>query len=290
MRKMKQTALATTLLLFGCVPDFDTGNQGISLLGVVNLPETDCDFEGEAPPVISDSLVLDLAVSETLRIPVAMRNDWHDTLSLKQMDLRWECDSLGFGAGLSPLFVPSFDAASPFCLDSRSTTGDFVGFDVIALTGAPILQGENGVGWAEIIPAQLGQALIQTIDLGVLADVCVQEQRTSNCPEFVDLYQQAGGGSNVDDLIVRQYASYAFMDGRHRLSDQSMPPQLSSGYKMQLRALSRAEDSEHDSVFSNEMIQLVEICRNCGNLIQSDPPSRAPRDGFDCYYDQDQPR
>ena len=288
MNEMLQRTFLLSLLANACVPDFGTGNQDLTIVGVASSTVAACQFGTGTPPVVGDAIVLDLASSDSLRFPIVVRNDSNDPIAFKNMDLRFECDSAGFSGSVGPLYVPSFDVHQPFCLDSRQETANFVGFDVVALSGPPLSPGETGVVWAQIISDALGRGIEQTIDLGVGADVCVEEERFDGCPEFDEIYLELASSSTGDDLL--RYAPFAFMDGSHELGEQTTPPPLSAGLRLQVRAVLRGENNRHDSIFSNELIHVIELCRNCGEILPGTPPTRAPRTGFECYYDPTIPR
>lgn len=288
MNEMIQRTSLLFLFANACVPDFGTGNQDLTILGVASSTLAACQFDTGMPPVIGDAIVLDLASSDSLRLPIVVRNDSNDPIAFKNIDLRFECDVAGFSAGVGPLYVPSFSSAQPFCLDSRLETSNFVGFDVLELSGAPLSSGDTGVVWAQIIPDMLGRGIEQTIDLGLRADACVEEDRLDDCPEFDELYLDLAGSSSAEDLL--RYAPFAFMDGSHELAEQTTPRPLSSGLRLQVRAILRAENNRHDGVFSNELIHVIELCRNCGEVVPGTPPTRAARTGFECYYDPTIPR
>jgi hypothetical protein len=292
MHEMNTMLLRTTLLYLlatACVPDFGSGNRGLTILGVASSTIAACQFDDGLPPVIGDAIVLDLASSESLRLPLVVRNDWDDPVALKNMDFRFECDVIGFSGPVGPIFVPTFSINQPFCLDTRDESTDFVGFDVIALSGVPLSPGETGVIWAEIIPSHLGRGLEAMADLALLAVPCRDADHVDDCRPFEEAYAEVGGLTNIGDAAQR-YAAYAPMDGSYRLEEQVDPPTLSSGVRMQVRGLLRGEDNRHDGIFSNELIHIVEICRNCGEVVPGTPPTRAPRTGFECYYDPSVPR
>ncbi len=45
-----------------------------------------------------------------------------------------------------------------------------------------------------------------------------------------------------------------------------------------------------DFAITNEVLQSVEFCRNCGEVSTSTPTVRLPREGFECYHSSSGPR
>lgn len=283
---MNKTLLLLSLFAAGCVPDFGSSNLGLATIGVASSSVAACRFDGgDLPGPLSDAIVLDLAISHTLRFPVLVRNEWDVPVAVKSMDLRWECNATGF-TNTPSLIVPAYSLQDPFCLDTLSGGGNFVGFDIIDATSAPVLPGETRVAWAEVVPRALGDGILQTIDLAIAASRC---RDADDCAGYQAILTDLGVSPPIDPTLRDQFASFASMDGTFGLEEMSSPPVLGSGYQMQLHGVVRAETDDGDPVYSNEVIHTVEFCRNCGALI-GPPPGRAPRGGFECYYDQSVPR
>ncbi len=274
----------------GCVPDFGTAHVELAILGVASSTAAACQFGQGTPPVLSDAVVFDLAASEKLRLPLVVRNDWGSTISVKEMDVAWDCNAVGFMQGAGTLYVPSFSLDVPFCRDTHHPNDPFVGWDVVATTGAPIEPGATGVVWVEVVPSTLGEALGESLDLAVLANICEDgnlnnvDLSTPACQAFAARLDEVLPGAPVGQTLVSRYARYAFADGAFALEGDPNPPMFGTGVRLQLRGLVRGE-SGSDDIFSNEIIQAIDICRNCGALQSTTPATRAPRAGFECYYE-----
>lgn len=285
-----QILVLTGIAGVACVPDFGTAHVELAILGVASSTVAACQFGPGTPPVLSDALVFDLAASEKLRLPLVVRNDWGSTIAVKEMDLSWDCNATGFMLGVSPLYVPSFSVDVPFCRDTHNPDAPFVGWDVVATTGAPIEPGATGIVWVEIVPSALGEAMSEALELAVLANVCEDgnlngvDLSTPECQALATRLGEVVPGAPVGQTLVSRYARYAFADGDFALQGDPNPPALGTGVRLQLRGLVRGE-SGSDDIFSNEIIQAVDICRNCGVLQSTTPATRAPRDGFACYYE-----
>lgn len=286
------------VLLFGsasvaCIPTFGTGNVGLAVLGVASSSVAECQFGAATPPLLSDRIVFDLAASERLRLPLVVRNDWHSTVAVKDMDFSWDCSSVGFMNGATSLYVARHDLDKSFCRETHDPNGQYVGFDVVAATGAPIEPGATGVVWVEIVPSELGRDFLDSLDLAVLADTCLDGNHsvhafdTPECQAFAARLDEVAG--RVHPTYVSTFARFASADGNHRLDEEPAPPTLGSGLDLQVRGLIRGLSGD-DEVLSNEIIQGVELCRNCGGLIPGSPPTRAARTGFECYYEPASPR
>jgi hypothetical protein len=285
-----QILVLTGIAGVACVPDFGTAHVELAILGVASSTVAACQFGPGTPPVLSDALVFDLAASEKLRLPLVVRNDWGSTIAVKEMDLSWDCNANGFSPGEGPLFVPSHDLDVPFCRDTHQPNRPFIGWDVVATTGAPIEPGATGVVWVEIVPSALGEAMSESMDLAVLANVCEDgnfhgvDLSSPECQALASRLDEVLPGASINNTRVSRYARYAFADGDFALEGDPNPPMFGTGLRLQLRGLVRGE-SGNDDIFSNEIIQAVDICRNCGVVQSTTPATRAPRDGFACYYE-----
>jgi hypothetical protein len=227
------------------------------------------------------SLYLVLKVENTLQPNTIMIDTepdqaiaYNESVSPLRFDYRWECDTIGFGSDLGPLFVPQFSVNQPFCLDSRDeTSGDFVGFDVIPATGGAIPAG--GTGGVEIrpIPAQLGLALYDMFTLAALAQACcmstegcsgVESGVTMECARLQSLFNDVGILQNQVEAAQR-YRPFALFDG-------SVPPTNmfpSNTYPLRLRGVLEGVTSSGTTVTSNEWAQDIGIGRNLDIVAQT---------------------
>ncbi len=292
--------LLSSIAGVGCVPDFGTQNVGLTVLGVASVgvgssTAATCAIDPGTPPLLSDGIVFDLATSDRLRLPLVVRNDWSETVAVTALDFRWVCNSNGFMNGVPALRIPSLGQQGPFCQETHDPDGFYLGFDVVAATGAPIEPGATGVIWVEVIPSVLGQGMIESFDLAVLAAACLDGEQyftdpnTPECQAYAARLDEVLPGAMINQRDAPIFASYAFADGNYGLADHPSPPALGTGLRLQLRGLLAAV-AGNDDVYSNEVIQLVEICRNCGALQSGPPLTREPRAGFECYYDPTTPQ
>jgi hypothetical protein len=289
MRKLMPVLAAAALPFMGC----DAPDASLVILGVVppmqmedmtNMTVT-CTYDaGEEESVVDISidvaqqlsLFLVLRVMNTLQPTMVEIDDsppqgimYSEAVSPLRFDYRWECDTIGFGSDLGPLFVPQFSVNQPFCLDSRDETGgDFVGFDVIPATGGTIPA--NGVGGVEIrpIPAQLGLALYDMFTLAALAQGCcmstegcagVETGANMDCSRLQALFNDIGILQNQVEATQR-YRPFALFDG-------AVPPTdvfPSNTYPLRLRGVLEGVTSSGDTVTSNEWSQNIGIGRNLG--------------------------
>lgn len=280
------------VLFFGaagaaCVPPFGTGNVGLAVLGVASSSVAPCQFGSGTPPLLSDRVVLDLAATDQLRLPLVVRNDWHSTIAAKDMDLGWDCNAVGFMNGAAPLYVPGHSLDAPFCRDTNHPNDPYTGLDVVGATGAPIEPGATGVVWVEVVPSELGQNMLESLELAVLAHACLDGEPYVNvldtpaCQAFAARHVEIVG--TVHPSHASKYGHFAHADGNHGLDQDPAPPALGSGLDLQVRGYLRGQ-AGNDDVLSNEIIQAVEICRNCGALQSGTPVTRGARTGYACYY------
>lgn len=190
-----------------------------------------------------------------------------------RLDFRWECDSNGFTAGQGPLFLPQFSVNQPFCLDNRSQTGDFVGFDQVAATGGATEPSGEGLVIFRPIPAQLGLAIDEVFQLAGLANACCMEvggdceavvnantTGTGSCRNLQDLFNAVGDGSLQANqpAAVRRWQPFSIYNGM-------TPPIVDlATYPMRLRGRFEFITGSGSMLTSNEILHEVSVCRACG--------------------------
>ncbi|MBI4817624.1 MAG: hypothetical protein HY791_15285 [Deltaproteobacteria bacterium] len=251
-------------------------------------------------------IVLDLGYSKTFRLPLIVENGLkegdfsvgggsnerrsverfpHDVRPVR-FEIRWECDSQGFSSDLEALIVPAFHPTLPFCLDRRADVNqEFVGFDVVEARGRSIEPQAPGLAIAGVVPYQLGVAFDDALRVAVLADRCCRVpgsncdgQNTSDpaCAELEDIFATIAPGelsvastqANTPSRDLIRFRPFAIFDGNYI---QSIDPRYEESaqspfYMLRLRGVLESVNPVGESLLSDEIVQAVGLCKNCGNL------------------------
>lgn len=289
MRKLSIVCLSFFAL--SCSEVFE---NGLSLERAL-LPDDDqeCVFSPEG--AVLGSVVYDAYFQRTLNLVFAVRNLLQggsieftednavpDTFNIPgsvtpvRMDVAWECDSNGFGAGLSPLYLPHFSATDPFCAPERNA--DFEGRDVVPVVAGSIAPEESSVVFVELINGQLGEAIRDTLGMASRADACcsadpqgcedevlAQKANDPACTELQSLFDGAAGPgvlsaqSQTDVDRFRPFAVYDY-------SDRPRPPLQRVGPSYFMRVVGTLEGVTPDGrlVTAAPYPQTISICARCG--------------------------
>jgi hypothetical protein len=215
-----------------------------------------------------------------------------------RFDLRWECDSTGFSADLGPFFLPQFSVDAPFCVDRRSETDSFVGFDTVPAEGASI--GPNGgLGIVSIRPitAQLGAAINDAFEMASLGNRCcdatagcdpnrlAQEVNnpSSSCFTLQQVFDRVAGpgvlsAQNISD--IQKWRPYSIFDrsvtnvpAEPEVLDPQNPTVVTlvtnqargPMFPMRMRGVLEGVTDDGNTIPSNETAVEIGLCRNgCG--------------------------
>lgn len=191
-----------------------------------------------------------------------------ESITPLRFDYRWECDSIGFGSDLGPMYLPQFSVNQPFCLDNRDdTTRNFVGFDVIPATGSTIMPGSFGTVEVRVVPAQLGIAVNDMFALAELAQGCcdstdgcagVENGANAACNNLAAFFNDVGILQNQTEAAQR-YRPFSLFDGNTPPSNAGLPTPY---YPMRLRGVLEGVTGSGDLVTSNEWAQDIGFGRN----------------------------
>jgi hypothetical protein len=163
-----------------------------------------CEYSGDLGATRLISSRLDTAASFTLDVSLLVQNNLANTandissggtelkidhlnsLTPLRYSLQWECDNTAFSGGGGGLIVPHFDAEKPFCYDTRNaqSSGAFDEFDVVPVSGFPVLPLESAAWNAQLIPPEFGQHLQDAFEIAKLADDCCGQ--TDSCSGITD--------------------------------------------------------------------------------------------------------
>ena len=257
-------------------PDFDmnTGACMFDPMSEVSLLNISMDVANQL------TLFLVLRVQNTIQPSMHMIDSMPDDeftyaehITPVRFDYRWECDAIGFGADLGPMFLPQFSVNQPFCLDERDeTTRSFVGFDVITASGGAIAPGSFGGVQIRPVPAQLGIAVFDMFSLAALAQGCcdspdgcagVDNGANQACNDLSAAFNDVGIANHLEGAL--QYRPFSLFDG-------NTPPtggpggtgQPTPSYTMRMRGVLEGVTGSGDLVTSNEWAQDIGFGRNTG--------------------------
>jgi hypothetical protein len=190
-----RTLGALAVALTGC------NNPDIGLVplfveaGQLDTTNGGCTFESTETSKQLLGIQLDVAVQQRLGLIVIARNDLSpgvttvdrlpgedfpsvNSLRPVRFDYSWECDSHEFLTGLPPIVVPAH-FNQPFCYDNQEDTDEFVGTEVISVTG-PALAPGGGTGGIQTraVSVQTAEQLNETFTLARSAEDCCKEDPT----------------------------------------------------------------------------------------------------------------
>jgi hypothetical protein len=334
---------STVFLAFGLTCGCGVSSTELTIEGVLfpmSMGGT-CSFPiaGPAAATLAGPMVFDTARSLSTHMPLNVENRLdnlnHDltsgkpdpsvvnnvnTVSPLRMDIRWECDSIGFRADLGPLVVPAFDFVKPFCLDKRSqTTSTFVGLDVIPASGDTIPPGDNW-GMVDItpIPYELGQALDELFTVAAYADDCCRNSQDcsgtgqAGCGMAGPGVQCAAGCSCclVDKLFATldknqmqrtpfsqgtpqnkdlvRFAPFAEFNGDYwvknvETANGGTPREVGDEYQMRMRGVLEGVISDGTLVSSDQFAWEFDLCKQCGAYDAMTHTRLAHPASNDCY-------
>lgn len=193
-------------------------------------------------------------------------------VSPRRFDFRWECDSNGFSAGRGPLFLPAFSVDNPFCLDTRDeANADFVGFDTVDASGAPVAPGQTGIWGFDAITAELDEAFDQAFRLAELSDDCCELAggNCQNAPTFAAVGACAELQATLDSIVPgrlsvqdpatldiwRPYVLFTLQGTLDRNET------VVADFSMRLRGIYEGITDAGDMITSAELLRNIGICK-----------------------------
>jgi hypothetical protein len=198
-----------------------------------------------------------------------------------RMDVRWECDSEGFAQNLGPMYLPQYSTTQPFCINNVSK--DFVGFDVILASGAPIKAGSSGSVQVQPIPVQLGAAFGDVFHLADLAQRCcdaagsckdtdlMMHANDPACQELQNVFNTVAGNNQLSaqhQVDVDKFAPFAIFDWAG-----PNPSSKHGAYAMRLHGVLEGVFGDGNTISSTEWQDLIHLCANCVMLTPMNPES-----------------
>jgi hypothetical protein len=193
-----------------------------------------------------------------------------------RFDYTWECDNHSFLVGLPPLVVPAFSVQQPFCYDQTEDTEDFVGTDVVPISGQAILPQDDGVVLIQAVSGPTAQALAGSFDIAKLAESCCAPRAdgTGGCYDNegnfdVSLSANAVACTNLDNVLRGQSGdTLSTANGTgvelfrpfSRFTDGS-----GETYSMRLRGAMEGVTMDGATMFSSDLHQDVLFCLGSGS-------------------------
>lgn len=270
------------LMLYACIALIGCGEGGGPLLDTPQVPAEGCEFSSDSPVQLRP-IVIDVAESTHLRLPLVVHNPTNQPLKVDAADVAWTCHETGFSRG-GPLIVPDLSANRRFCQGSPDN-GDFVGFNVLSVSGAAIPPGERGIVYVELVPDALGIAFDAMFTAAVAAHQCVASAGTPDPrdEDCADAFAVSHLVSDQEILILAQFAVYdgRFFDEVIGPRGGTSLPDLGASYPMKVQGtLFHGSAGSGTDVGRFEVN--VELCRSCGLRTAE---GRQPREGWRCYHE-----
>ena len=260
------------------------------------FPEEDmmtggCVYDKGGDPLLAARM--DLSFMGQLKLGILVQNNLTDGVTILEttpreesvntntwrpvrFDYTWECDNHSFLVGLPPLVVPAFSVQQPFCYDQTEDTEDFVGTDVVPISGPAILPQDNNVILIQGVNGPTAEALPGAFEIAKLADNCCAPEAdgSGGCYDNegnfdVSLSRRQAACTNLDNVLrgqsgdtlstangtgvelFRPFARYT--DGRGET------------YTMRLRGAMEGVTMDGATVFSSDVNQDVEMCLGNGS-------------------------
>ncbi|MBI2375447.1 MAG: hypothetical protein HYV07_15735 [Deltaproteobacteria bacterium] len=267
--------------------------------------QIECSFDAEGS-IFPLGMIMDVGYTKSWRLPIMFQNGlkggdyvfgagdparqtdnkFPNAVRPLRFEILWECDSQGFSSDLEALIVPAFHPTLPFCLDRRAdVNAEFVGFDVVEARGASVEPGEAGLAVVGVVPYQLGVAFDDALRIATLADRCCrvpgsncdgQNSSDPACGELEDIFATLAPGelsvpstaANAPSRDLLRFRPFAIFDGNYI---QSVDPRYEESaespfYQLRFRGVLEGVTTIGDSVVSDEIVEGVGLCRNCGSV------------------------
>lgn len=223
--------------------------------------------------LVENSLTDQVATLETTpQEDLVNTNAWRPI----RFDYTWECDNHSFLVGLPPLVVPAFSVQQPFCYDQTEDTEDFVGTDVVPISGSAVPPQTRGIVMIQAVNGPTAQALAGTFEIAKLADSCCapEPDGSGGCYDNegnfdVSLSRRGTACTNLDNVLRGQSGdtlSTANGTGVElfrpfaRYTDGS-----GDTYSMRLHGAMEGVTMDGSTVFSSDLHQDVLFCLGTGS-------------------------
>ena len=188
-----------------------------------------------------------------------------------RFDLRWECESNGFG-GVDRFFMPTFQPTQSFCVNERDAAGSEVGFDTVTASGPAVEQ--QGVGLASFtpVPAQLGAGFDAAYALAqdafdcceAVGGDCTAATETTPTPNGVSRTACEDADASFTPLgyafgpeALERWRQFALYNGF------GQPTSGSEGFPMRIVGQMELVTASGRTVVSNDLSHVISTCRGC---------------------------
>lgn len=257
----------------------------------IDMMTLSCEYDPEAPALLSTPM--DVSFMGILKLGILVQNNMSgataaldtnptentvntNTWRPVRFDYTWECDNHSFLSGLPPLVVPAFSVQQPFCYDQTEDTEDFVGTDVVPISGPAIPPEGRNIILMEAVSNPTAQAIKGAFDIAKLAENCCKPlpDGSGGCYDNegnfdVSLSPNTAACTNLDNVLRGQSGdtlSTANGTGVELFRPFSRYTDGTGGtYPMRLHGAMEGVTADGSTVFSSDVRQDVLFCMGGGS-------------------------